>query len=71
MAYKNANYFYSLALNYYGFKTWEDLDILARRRKWSAKTYLGKRKEIEKLQTFLHGQYILGATDAINEIKNN
>lgn len=70
MAYKNANFFYAKAISFYGYTTWDDLDAQARKRNWSAKTYLRKRGEVERLQAVLHGEYINGATDALNEIKN-
>lgn len=70
MAYKSANSFYAQALGFYGFKSWEDFDTKAKKRNWRRNTYLRNRAQIERLQAVLHGEYIAGATDAVNEIKN-
>lgn len=70
MAYKNADFFYAKALAFYGFRDWQDFDTKARKRNWRRNTYLRNRAQIERLQAILHGEYIAGATDAANEIKN-
>ena len=69
MAYKTILYFQTMALQMRGFSSWADLEAVAKRRKWSAATLLRKQHEIDAIATVLHGAYISGATDALNEIR--
>jgi len=69
MAYKTILYFQTMALQMRGFSSWSDLELRAKQRKWSAATLLRKQHEIDTVATVLHGAYISGATDALNEVR--
>lgn len=69
MAYRNMDYFYSLALSTIGLRNWQQFEERARKRNWRVSTMQRHRLNIETLATQLQAAYLCGAQDAISEVR--